>query len=128
MLKKAYFFVNGNLLKRNNYIEREYKLDFDYKYNYEIYNFGVSKNFDRCKHGALNDVITDTKGNRKIIPNTYVAILEIPLKEKDYNTIDDVTLLADFDILKKIKNSMIKLVYSGMFDSNEKYIENFIAI
>ena len=128
MLKKAYFFVNGQLLKRSYENKDNDKLDFDFKYDYEIYNFGVSKNFDSCKYGALNDVITDTNGNRKIIPNTYIAILEIELKENDYNSIDDNTLLADFDILRKIKNSISKLVYSGMFDNKESFIENFIEM
>lgn len=74
----------------------------------------------------MNDVITDTKRNRKIVPNTYVAILEINLGSKDFNSIDEKSLLADFDIFKKILNSNYKLVYSGMFDDDENFIENFI--
>ena len=71
--------------------------------------------------------MTDFKGNKKIIPNTYVAILEIELRTKDYNSIDEESLLADFDIFQKIEDSDYKLIYSGMFDKDEKFIENFIS-
>lgn len=125
-MRKGYFYVNGRLLNKEDKIKDKYILNLDYKYNYEVYNFGVSKDFEKCKYAALNDVITDTKGNRKIIPNTYVAILEINLGSKDFNSIDEKSLLADFDIFKKILNSNYKLVYSCMFDSDENFIENFI--
>lgn len=126
-MRKGYFYVNGKLLKKDSRVKDDYILNLDYKYNYEVYNFGVSKNFDKCKYFALNDVITDTKGNRKIIPNTYICIFEIELSSKDYKTIDDDSLLAEFDILKKIKESDKKIIYSGMFDEQENYIENFIT-
>lgn len=126
-MKKGYFFVNGKLFDRNTVFKKDEIINLDYKYDYEIYNFGVCKNFDKCKYGALNDVITDTKGNRKIIPNTYVAILEITLRDGDFKKIDDDNFLAEFDILNKIKNSNSKLLYSAMFDERENFIEDFIT-
>lgn len=126
-MKKGYFFVNGKLLDRNTVFKKEEIINLDYKYDYEIYNYGVSKNFDKCKYGALNDVITDTKGNRKIIPNTYIAVLEIALRDGDFKKIDDDCFLAEFDILNKIRNSNSKLLYSAMFDERENFIENFIT-
>ena len=104
-----------------------YEVELDYKYKYEVENFGVSRDFEHCKYNAVNDVMTDFKGNKKIIPNTYVAILEIELRTKDYNSIDEESLLADFDIFQKIEDSDYKLIYSGMFDKDEKFIENFIS-
>lgn len=126
-MKKGYFFVNGKLLDRNTVFKKEEIINLDYKYDYEIYNFGVCKNFDKCKYGALNDVITDTKGNRKIKPNTYIAVLEIALRDSDFRKIDDECFLAEFDILNKIRTSNSKLLYSAMFDEKEKFIENFIT-
>lgn len=126
-MRKGYFFINGKLLDKDTIITDGYELELDYKYKYQIENFGVSRDFNNCKYNAINDVITDTKGNRKIIPNTYIAILEIGLRNSDYNSIDEKSLLADFDILERIKNSDYKLVYSGMFDNDEKFIENFIV-
>lgn len=126
-MRKGYFFVNGKLLDRNTVFKKDEIINLDYKYDYEIYNFGVSKNFDKCKYGALNDIITDTKGNRKILPNTYIAVLEITLRDSDYKKINDDCFLADFDILNKIRNSDSKLLYSAMFDERENFIENFIT-
>ena len=126
-MKKGYFFVNGRLLDKDTIIEDCYEVELDYKYKYEVENFGVSRDFEHCKYNAINDVMTDFKGNKKIIPNTYVAILEIELRTKDYNSIDEESLLADFDIFQKIEDSDYKLVYSGMFDKDEKFIENFIS-
>lgn len=127
-MRKGYFFVNGKLLDRNTVFKKDEIINLDYKYDYEIYNYGVSKNFDKCKYGALNDVITDTKGNRKIIPNTYIAVLEITLRDGDFKKIDDDCFLAEFDILNKIRNSNSKLLYSAMFDERENFIENFITL
>ena len=126
-MKKGYFFVNGRLLDKDTIIEDCYEVELDYRYKYEVENFGVSRDFEHCKFIAVNDVMTDFKGNKKIIPNTYVAILEIELRTKDYNSIDEESLLADFDIFKKIEDSDYKLIYSGMFDKDEKFIENFIS-
>lgn len=126
-MKKGYFFVNGRLLDKDTIIEDCYEIELDYKYKYEVENFGVSRDFEHCKYNAINDVMTDFKGNKKIIPNTYVAILEIELRTKDYNSIDEESLLADFDIFQKIEDSDYKLVYSGMFDKEEKFVENFIS-
>lgn len=126
-MKKGYFFVNGRLLDKDTIIEDCYEIELDYKYKYEVENFGVSRDFEHCKFIAVNDVMTDFKGNKKIIPNTYVAILEIELRTKDYNSIDEESLLADFDIFQKIEDSDYKLIYSGMFDKDEKFIENFIS-
>ncbi|MBQ4583803.1 MAG: hypothetical protein IJA94_02825 [Bacilli bacterium] len=126
-MKKGYFFVNGRLLDKDTIIEDCYEVELDYKYKYEVENFGVSRDFEHCKYNAINDVMTDFKGNKKIIPNTYVAILEIELRTKDYNSIDEESLLADFDIFQKIEDSDYKLVYSGMFDKDEKFVENFIS-
>jgi len=126
-MKKGYFFVNGRLLDKDTIIEDCYEIELDYKYKYEVENFGVSRDFEHCKYNAINDVITDFKGNQQIVPNTYVAILEIELRTKDYNSIDEESLLADFDIFKKIEDSDYKLIYSGMFDKDEKFIENFIS-
>lgn len=126
-MKKGYFFINGRLLDKDTIIEDCYEVELDYKYKYEVENFGVSRDFEHCKFIAVNDVMTDFKGNKKIIPNTYVAILEIELRTKDYNSIDEESLLADFDIFQKIEDSDYKLIYSGMFDKDEKFIENFIS-
>ena len=126
-MKKGYFFVNGRLLDKDTIIEDCYEIELDYKYKYEVEDFGVSRDFEHCKFIAVNDVMTDFKGNKKIIPNTYVAILEIELRTKDYNSIDEESLLADFDIFQKIEDSDYKLIYSGMFDKDEKFIENFIS-
>lgn len=126
-MKKGYFFVNGRLLDKDTIIEDCYEVELDYRYKYEVENFGVSRDFEHCKYNAINDVMTDFKGNKKIIPNTYVAILEIELRTKDYNSIDEESLLADFDIFQKIEDSDYKLVYSGMFDKDEKFVENFIS-
>ena len=126
-MKKGYFFVNGRLLDKDTIIEDCYEVELDYRYKYEVENFGVSRDFEHCKYNAINDVMKDFKGNKKIIPNTYVAILEIELRTKDYNSIDEESLLADFDIFKKIEDSDYKLIYSGMFDKDEKFIENFIS-
>lgn len=127
MQKRAYFFVNGNLLKkdvRSKY--NKYKLNLDNKYDYEVYNFGVSKNFDSCKSGALKDVVTDVKGNREIMANTYVAIFKIGLNSSEYKSIDEDSMLASFDILDKILKTNSKLIYSCMFDEDKNLIENFI--
>lgn len=126
-MRKAYFFVNGKLHDRDTVLNKNDLINFDYKYNYEIYNFGVCKNFNKCKYGALNDIITDMKGNRKTLPNTYIVILEIDLFESDYEKIDDDCFLAEFDILDKIRNSDRKILYSAMFDEQESFIENFIT-
>ena len=126
-MKKGYFFVNGRLLDKNTIIEDCYEIELDYKYKYEVENFGVSRDFEHCKYNAINDVITDFKGNQQIVPNTYVAILEIELRTKDYNSIDEESLLADFDIFQKIEDTDYKLMYSGMFDRDGKFIENFIS-
>lgn len=126
-MRKGYFFINGKLLDKDSKIDNENILNLDFKYKYEIYNFGVAKDFETCKYGAVNDVMTDTKGNRKIIPMSYVAVLEIKLKDKDYASIDNESLLADFDIVEKIRNADYKLVYSAMFDNKEKLIEDFIT-
>ncbi len=133
MQNKAYFFVNGNLFKKednlkDSNIDDEYILNLDSKYNYEVYNFGVSRNFNDCKIGALKDVVTDVSGNRMIIPNTYVAIFEIALNESEYQNIDEESMLAEFDILDKIKNLESKIAYNCMFDKNKNLIENFIDI
>jgi len=126
-MRKAYFYVNGKLLDKNTKIDDGYEIELDYKYKYDIENFGVSRYFNNCKYSAINDIITDINGNRKIIPNTYVAILEIEVGLRDYKSIDEDSLLADFDILERIKNSDYRLIYSGMFDEEENFIENFIT-
>ncbi len=127
-MKKAYFYVNGNIRKKDSIKNKNELLKLDSRNDYEIYNFGVSTNFEDCKQEGLKDVITDTKGNRHIVRNSYVVVLEISLIDKDYFSIDDNCFLADFDILKKIKKPNTKIVYSAKFDKDLNFVENFIKI
>ena len=124
-MKSAYFFINGKLKEFDAKVNDPYIINFDEEYNYEIYNFGVSKYFDECKKFGLLDLITDTNKNKIIFNNTYIVILKIQLTDTEFNSIDDYSLLADFDILEKIKNSDSELIYSAKFD-NENFIEDFI--
>ena len=123
---KAYFYINGLLLNNNCCIENYETLKLDNQYIYEVNNFGVTKDFDKCKYGALLDLITDTNDNREIIENSYIAIFEIELSKQEYETIENEIMIADFDILDKIKKNLFNLIYSCMFDSNTDLKENFI--
>lgn len=123
---KAYFYINGLLLNTNCNIEGCEALNLDNQYIYEVNNFGVAKDFDKCKYGAICDVFTDPKGNRKIMENSYVAIFEIEISKEEYKTIDSQIMIADFDILDKIKDNLNNLIYSCMFDNNSDLKENFI--
>lgn len=125
-MKKAYFFINGFLLKNEIIKDNDDVIKLDNQYTYQIENFGVSKEFDSCVFGAIYDLIENDDREPKIIPNSYAAVFEFEISDLDYNTIDESCNIADFDILKFIKNNQEKLVYSVMFDSEGKQIENFI--
>lgn len=125
-MKKAYFFINGFLLKKNEADKEEVIIKLDDKNIYQIENFGVCKNFESCKSGAIYDLTLGLDQVVKIIPNTYVAIFEIDLDDEGFNSIYEQCHIADFDILRKIFDNQNKLIYSIMFDENEQVIENFI--
>lgn len=125
-MKKAYFFINGFLLKENSTKNKDDVICLDNQYIYQIENFGVSKNFDTCVFGAIYDLLEDENEEPKIIPNSYVAIFEIDVSEKEYDSIYEICNIADFDILKTIKDNQNNLVYSVMFNDDKMPIENFI--
>ena len=47
--------MNGRLLDKDTIIEDCYEIELDYKYKYEVENFGVSRDFEHCKYNAIND-------------------------------------------------------------------------
>lgn len=69
-MKKAYFFINGFLLKKNEAVKKEDIIKLDDKNIYQIENFGVSKNFESCKSGAIYDLTLGLDQVVKIIPST----------------------------------------------------------
>jgi len=126
MNKKAYFFVNGILLSKDNPLINEVdKIDLDDKYLYGVWNFGVDTDLKNCKYGALKDLTTTSIDYQNIIPNSYVSIFEIELEEEDYkNIIKNGN--SKLEIFEKITNNKNKLIYSGMYDNNCNFIENFV--
>lgn len=127
-MKKAYFFINGFLTKNKFEKDKDEVIDLDNQYIYQIENFGVSKNFDSCVFDAILDLVETDNEDANIIPNSYVAVFEINVTEKDYCTIDESCNLADFDILQFIKDNQEKVVYSVMFDNDGNQVENFIKL
>ncbi|MDO5557803.1 MAG: hypothetical protein Q4G05_06180 [Clostridia bacterium] len=127
-MKTAYFYINGSLLNSGDKYDQDNVLELDKQYIYEINNYGVSKKLDKCKYGAICDAFTTVKGERNIVANSYVAIFEINISNAEFKTIDEEIMLADFDILDFIKNKSKKLIYSGMFNKDKKFVEDFIKI
>lgn len=127
-MKKAYFFVNGFLLNEDSVKTNDDVITLDDEHIYQIENFGVSKTFDSCVFGAIYDLLEEENEELKIVPNSYVAVFEIDVSKEEYDSIYEICNIADFDILKMIKENQNNLVYSIMFDDEETPVENFIQV
>lgn len=127
-MKEAYFFINGFLDSIDDENNEEYdniKLDNQYRYN--ILNFGVRKEFESCKSGAIWDLNYDVFGIENIIPNSFIAIFKIEIDDEYYNSINDACAFSDdYDVWQTIIENQDKLFYSVRYDENKKEYENFI--
>ena len=124
---KAYIFINGMVIPKTLTKKNEADwIDLDEQFSYELCNYGISKKFENCKQGAIEDITKTPLGNLNIIPNSYIGIFEVDLDLEEYDSIDDNSFLADFDILEKVNKNKDKLIFSAMYDSKKNYVENFI--
>lgn len=127
MKKIAYFFINGYVLDKKKIRKNDKDiLNIEDKYILDVWNYGVSRDYEKLKKYAISDIKTTALGEENILPNSFVVILKIELSDKNYKTIEDDYMLADFDIFEHIERNTNNIIYSGYFTEDLIYIENFI--
>lgn len=127
MKKIAYFFINGYVLDKKKTRKNDKDiLNIEDKYILDVWNYGVSRDYEKAKKYAISDIKTTALGEENILPHSFVAILKIELSDKNYKTIEDDYMLADFDIFEYIERNTNNIIYSGYFTEDLIYTENFI--